>query len=163
MAGSIYGVRETSFLDLVLSVGTKDQEAPVLIRTVFPDLHAITFLTMDRFSSRSMVTVAFEKRLSPAGDEVLAAAKENAGAQYALDRFLLWELDDPKSARPYLEATAAQGNVEAALDLLVIALFGPASADRSATGHLDFDHYSEPALQRSGVIASMQDRAVQAA
>ena len=38
------------------------------------------------------------------------------------------------ASRPYLEATAAQGNVEAALNLLVIALFGSASADRSATG-----------------------------
>jgi hypothetical protein len=136
LAGSIYRVRETSFFDLVLSVGTKvDRETPVLIRTVFSDLHAVTFLTMDRFSCRYMVTVAFDRRHSSAGDEVLAAAKTDAEAQYTVDRFLLWELDDPKrTRRPHLETAAAHGNIEAALDFVVLALFGSASADRSATG-----------------------------
>lgn len=36
---------------------------------------------------------------------------------------LLWDLDDPVGALPYLQAAAAQGSIEAALDLLVLALF----------------------------------------
>jgi hypothetical protein len=57
-------------------------------------------------------------------DEVLAlAARLDVTALYSVGRFLLWNLDDPESARPYLEGAAARGNVEAAVDLLTLALF----------------------------------------
>jgi len=34
-------------------------------------------------------------------------------------------MDDPASARPYLEIAAVHGDVEAAIDLLVLGLFRP--------------------------------------
>ena len=71
----IRGDRGTGFLDLALLVGTKvDRETPVLIRTAFPDLHEITFLTSDHFSTRSTINVAFDRRLKPVGDETLVLA-----------------------------------------------------------------------------------------
>jgi hypothetical protein len=48
----------------------------------------------------------------------------DAGALHAVGRFLLWDLNDPSSARPYLEGAAERGNIDAALDLLVPTLFG---------------------------------------
>lgn len=121
----IRGDCEMGFVDLVLPVGTKiDRETPVLIRNVFPDLHEATFLASDHFSTRPTVTVAFERRLTPVGDDALAlAAKQDAGALYSVGRFLLWDLDDPMSALPYLEAAAAGGSAEATLDLVMLALF----------------------------------------
>ena len=122
------GVRgdcESGFVDLVLPRGTKiDRETPVLIRQVFPDLHQATFLASDHFSTRPVVTIAFDRRLTFLEDEVLAlAAKRDATALYSVARFLLWNLNDPEGARPYLEGAVARGNVEAAIDLLTLALF----------------------------------------
>jgi hypothetical protein len=65
-----------------------------------------------------------QKRLTPIGNGTLAlAAKLDAEALYCVRRFLLWDLDDPASALPYLEAAAARGNLEAAIDMLTLALF----------------------------------------
>jgi hypothetical protein len=125
----IRGDCETGFVDLVLPVGTKiDRESPVLIRQVFSDLHQATFLASDHFSTQPTVTVAFERQLTPVGDDALAlAAEQDAGALYSVGRFLLWDLDDPVSALPYLEAAAAGGSLEAALDVLTLALFRTSS------------------------------------
>jgi len=113
------------FVDLVLPVGaTLDRETPILIRTVSSHLFEITFLSSDQFSTRAAITVAFDRRLAPVGDDVLRLAAQNdPTAQYTLARFLLWELDDVSGARPYLEAAAARGDIEAAIDLLALALF----------------------------------------
>jgi TPR repeat protein len=118
-----YGDR---FVDLALPAGTKiDRESPVLIRTAFSDIHEVTFLISDPRSTRAVETVAFDRRLLPVGDETLvrAAAQKDPSALYAVGRFLLWDLDDPGSALPYLQTAAIRGNVEAAIDLLTIALF----------------------------------------
>jgi hypothetical protein len=125
----IRGDCATGFVDLVLPRGTKiDRETPVLIRHVFPDIHEATFLASDHFTTQPIVTVAFDRRLTFLADEVLAlAAKSDASAVYAVGRFLLWNLNDPESARCYLEAAATQGNFEAAVDLLTLALFRTAS------------------------------------
>lgn len=121
----IRGDCETGFVDLVLPRGTKiDRESPILIRQVFPDLLEATFLASNHSSTQPIVTVAFDMRLTFLEDEVLAlAAKLDAAALYCVGRFLLWNLNDPESARPYLEGAAAQGNFEAAIDLLTLALF----------------------------------------
>jgi hypothetical protein len=123
----IRGDCETGFVDLALPRGTKiDRETPVLIRQVFPDLHEATFLASDHSSTRPTITVAFDKRLTAVGDDILAlAVKLDAAALYCLGRFLLWDLDDPVSALPYLKTATARGSVEAALDLAVLALFRP--------------------------------------
>jgi hypothetical protein len=70
--------------------------------------------------------VAFDTRLAPVGDGILAlAVKLDAAALYSVGRFLLWDLNDPDpaSALLYLEAAAARGNLEVAIDLLTLALF----------------------------------------
>jgi TPR repeat protein len=92
---------------------------------VFSDIHEVTFLISDSRSTRAVETVAFDQRLLPLGDETLvrAASQKDPSALYAVGRFLLWELDDPGSALPYLQMAAIRGNVEAAIDLLTIALF----------------------------------------
>jgi hypothetical protein len=121
----IRGDCESGFVDLVLPRGTKiDRETPILIRQVFPDLHEVTFLSSDHFSTRPVVTIAFDRRLTFLEDEVLAfATKLDAAALYSVGRVLLWNLNDPESARPYLEGAATRGNVEAAMDFLTLALF----------------------------------------
>lgn len=123
----IRGDCDTGFVDLVLPRGTKiDRETPILVRPVLPHLHEATFLASDHSSTSRSLTVAFDRRLMPIGDAVLAlAAQLDAAALYAVGRFLLWDLHDPASARPYLETAAAHGDVEAAIDLLVLALFHP--------------------------------------
>jgi hypothetical protein len=62
------------------------------------------------------------------GEALTRAVKKDPSALYSVGRFLLWELDDPVSATPYLEAAAIRGNVEAAFDLLTLALFRRSSA-----------------------------------
>jgi hypothetical protein len=121
----IRGDCDGRFVDLALSAGTKiDRESPVLIRTSFPDLHEVTFLTSDHFSIRPVDAVAFNRCLLPVGEEVLMrAAKKDPSALYSVGRFFLWDLDDAESATPFLEAAAVRGNVEAAFDLLTLALF----------------------------------------
>jgi len=121
----IRGDCDGRFVDLALLAGTKiDRESPVLIRTAFPDLHEVTFLISDDLSTHPVETVAFDRRLLPVGDEALIrAANKDQSALYSVGRFLLWDLSDPGSAVPYLEAAAAQGHGEAAVDLLTLALF----------------------------------------
>jgi hypothetical protein len=121
----IRGDCDERFVDLALPAGTKiDRESPVLIRTAFPDLYEVTFLSSDPSSTRPVGVVAFDRRLLPVGDDALArAVKKDSSALYSVGRFLLWDLDDPESATPYLEAAAVQGNVEAAFDLITLALF----------------------------------------
>jgi hypothetical protein len=111
----IRGDCETGFVDLVLPVGTKiDRESPILIRQVFPDLHEATFLASNHSSTRPIVTVAFDRRLTFLEDEVLALpAKLDAAALYSVGRFLLWNLSVPKAPAPIskaqrLEATSRQ-------------------------------------------------------
>jgi hypothetical protein len=88
------------------------------------ELHEATFLASDNIATKPVVTIAFDRRLTVLEDEVLAlAAKLDATALYSVARFLLWNLNEPESAVPYLESAAAQGIVEAAIDLLTLALF----------------------------------------
>lgn len=121
----IRGDCETGFVELALPRGAKiDRETPVLIRQIFPGLHEATFLASDHSSTRPTLAVAFDMRLTALDDQVLArAATLDAMPLYLVGSFLLWNQNDPRSARPYLEAAAARGNVEAAIDLLTLALF----------------------------------------
>lgn len=105
--------------------GTKiDRESPALIRTAFQDIHEVTFLASDHFSTRPITTIAFDRRLFPVGDAILSlAAMMDPEALFSVGRFLLWDQDDPSCAMPYLEAAAGRGHVEALLDLLTLTLF----------------------------------------
>jgi hypothetical protein len=54
------------FVNLALPVGTKiDRESPVLIRTAFPDLHEVTFLSSDHSTTRPVDAVAFDDVACP--------------------------------------------------------------------------------------------------
>ncbi|MET4218701.1 hypothetical protein ABIB00_003919 [Bradyrhizobium sp. LB14.3] len=62
-------------------------------------------------------------RHAPIDEQILASASRfDAAALHVVGRFLLWDLDDPSGARPYLQAAFERGNSEAAIDLAVIAL-----------------------------------------
>ena len=102
----IRGDCDGRFIDLALPTGTKmDRESPVLIRMAFPHLHQVTFLSSDHASTHPVDTLAFDRRLLPVGDSTLARAIEKDSlALYSVGRFLLWDLNDPESAIPYLEA-----------------------------------------------------------
>ena len=75
-------------------------------------------------ATRPIVSAAFDRRLSVLDDRVLTLAiKLDAGALYTVGCFLLWDLNDPAGARPYLEGASARGNIGAMIDLLVLTLF----------------------------------------
>jgi hypothetical protein len=122
---SIRGDCGTGFVDLVLPRGTKiDRDTPVLVRPVLPDLHEATFLASDHSATRPIVSAAFDRRLAALDDSVLTLATNmDAAALYAVGRFLFWDLNDPASARPYLEGASERGSNDALMDLLVLALF----------------------------------------
>lgn len=124
---NIRGDSTTKFLDLVLLVGVQiEAESPIFVRTALPDLHQVTFLTSDPLTTRPAITMGFDRRLLPIGDDVLASASNNdPAALYSVGSFLLWQLHDLESARQYLEAAAAQRSAEAMIDLLVLMLFSP--------------------------------------
>jgi hypothetical protein len=121
----IRGDCETGFVDLLLPRMAKlDRDTPILLRPILPHLHEATFLVSDHASTGPVATLAFDRRFAPIDDQILAsAARFDAAALHAVGRFLLWDLDDPSGARPYLEAAIQRGNSEAAIDLAVIALF----------------------------------------
>jgi hypothetical protein len=121
----IRGDCENGFVDLVLPRGTRiDRDTPILLRSVLPHLKEATFLTSDHTSTRPVVTATFDRRLASLDDNVLTlATKLDAGALHVVGYFLLWDLNDPSSALPYLEAAAERGSIDASIDLLVLALF----------------------------------------
>lgn len=120
----IRGDCETCFVDLILPRGTKiDYDTPILLRSILPDLYEATFLASDSSSTRPVVAAAFDRRLAQLDDGVLALATNlDAVALYTVGRFLLWELNDPVSARQYLEASFERGDIDAAFDLMVLEL-----------------------------------------
>ncbi|WGS20146.1 hypothetical protein [Bradyrhizobium sp. ISRA463] len=56
----------------------------------------------------------------------------DASGLQAVGGYLLWKLEDPAGARPYLEAAAAGGSFEAILDLFVVSLFETARPSDAA-------------------------------
>jgi len=121
----IRGDRDGRFVDLALPAGTKiDREGPVLIRTAFIDLHELTFSELGSHFHSSGGCGPFDRRLLPVGDEALArVVKKDPSALCSVGHFLLWDVDDPESAMPYLEAATIHGKVKAAFDLITLALF----------------------------------------
>jgi hypothetical protein len=121
----IRGDCENDFVDLILPRGTRiDRDTPILLRPVLPHLKEATFLTSDHTSTMPVVTAAFDRRLASLDDNVLTlATKLDAGALHVVGHFLLWDLNDPSSALPYLKAAAERGSIDASIDLLVLALF----------------------------------------
>lgn len=131
---SVRGDLDAAFVDLLLPTGSRvDRESPVLLKRLHSHVFRITCLASDPGSTKTVETLAFDRRLVAAGDEAVrrAADGDPAGLQ-AVGSFLLWQLDDPAAARPYLQAAVAGGSLDAAIDLMVIALFEASTAAASS-------------------------------
>lgn len=90
-----------------------------------PDLTSARPRNSDQALTGPVATLAVDRRVAPIDDQNsgLGGPLRCCGAA-CVGRFLLWDLDDPSGARPYLEAAFDRGNSEAAIDLSVIALLG---------------------------------------
>lgn len=122
----ITGDFQDEFLELYLSTGqSADCAGPIFVRKQpdKADIFEITFLQSDPFGTSAQSVIAFRKRIAWIGDEtILKAAHGNGVANNALGQFILWELDDPTNARPYLEKAVAAGVEGAVFDLAVAVL-----------------------------------------
>ena len=119
-----------TFEELYLPNGESlDAHSPVLMRARDgkPGLYDVTFLHSDPLGVHDRKAPGFSARIAPAGEDViLKAADDDPAAAHVLGRYLLWRLDDPVGARPYLETAAASGIVDALFDLAVVALLSGA-------------------------------------
>jgi hypothetical protein len=115
------------FQELYLTSGeTLDAQSPIFVRGQDgkPDIFDVTFLRSDHFGVHHRKAIAFGKRIASLGeDTILKAADDDAAANWAIGRYLLWKLDDPAAGRPYLEQAAAGGIADALFDLAIVALF----------------------------------------
>lgn len=130
----ITGDFHDEFLELYLPENEAvDAGSPVLVREQAgkPDLFEITFLRSDRFSTESRKAVAYRMRIGRIGDDaIVKAAQNDPTASNEVGQFILWRLDDPVGARPYLERAVAGGIGDAIIDLAIIELFRPGTRSR---------------------------------
>jgi hypothetical protein len=123
----ITGDLNDEFQELYLTIGEAlDAHSPIFVRAQEgkPDIFDVTFLRSDHFGVHHRKAIAFRKRIASLGeDTILEAASDDATANYAVGHYILWELDDPSGARPYLERAAAGGILDALFDLAIIELF----------------------------------------
>jgi len=103
-----------------------DRDSPVFIRRRFGTSHIfeVSFLCSDPFETHHITTIAFSTKLRGLSDDTIRKANNGDPAACNTLGQLLLELDDPRAARPYLKRALDGGCIEAAFDLLVIALFG---------------------------------------
>ena len=122
----VTGDFDDTFLDLLIARAEKiDVNGPVFVREFAekPYVFEMTFLRSTRFSTQERRALAFDPRIVPIGEDVIAQAAIGDGiASYALGAFILWRLYDAKGARPYLENAGGAGVVDALIDLAVLEL-----------------------------------------
>jgi hypothetical protein len=115
-----------SFQELLIPVGEKiDAGSPVLLRPLAskPYVFEMTFLHSTSLRVQERKSFAFDPKLTPVGvDIITAAASGDSAANYTIGAFILWRLDLPSNARPYLESAAAVGVADALIDLGVVEL-----------------------------------------
>lgn len=100
-----------------------DINGPVLMRVARPYLFEITFLHSTPRGVQERRTFAFNPKIASVGEDVIAqAALGDPAASYQVGAFVLWKLDDPERARPYLEIAGEVGLFDALVDLAVLAL-----------------------------------------
>jgi hypothetical protein len=123
----ISGDVDDKFRELLLPVGENvDAGAPVLVRpdASHPSIFELTYLHSTAFGVQERKTIGFDPRIAALGEDIIArAARGEAVASDVIGRFLLWHLEDPTGARPYLERAARGGSFEALVDLAIIELF----------------------------------------
>jgi len=114
-------------LELYLLKGEMvDRTSPIFVRPQAEkqDLFDVTFLHSNQLDIRPRATVAFRMRIAPLDEEMIRGASlDDPTANYVVGQFILWELDDPIGARPYLESAFAGGIFDAIFDLAIVALF----------------------------------------
>jgi hypothetical protein len=112
------------FLELRVARAEKiDINGPLLMRAVRPYLFEMTFLHSTPRGVQEAGTFAFDPKIASVGEDVIAeAAQCDPAASYAVGAFILWELDDPVNARPYLEIAGEAGMLDALIDLAVLEL-----------------------------------------
>lgn len=124
---SITGDLEDSFRDLMLSASEQaDAGSPVFLRprSGMPGLFDVAFLRSDHFQTEHRQALAFERKIAPVGEDTIAkAVAHDPAANYAIGHFLLWDLDDPGAAVPYLGRAGTAGIFDALIDLAVLRLF----------------------------------------
>jgi hypothetical protein len=127
--GLVTGNFRNKFLQLHVAHNKAiDPDGPVFLRekTKTPGIIEITFLSSNPLSTHPKKTFAYCNRLTPLPFRtILGAARGDPVASYEVGRFLLWELDDPVSARPYLQRTVGGGVTDALLDIAIVELFRP--------------------------------------
>jgi hypothetical protein len=123
----ITGRFQDEFLELhFLESEAFDPDSPVLLREQVgkPDFFEMTLLRSNPADVEPKKSIAFRARLAHAGDETLRkAALDEPGAIGQIGEYILWELDDPTGARPYLERAVAGGVIDAAFDLIIAKVF----------------------------------------
>lgn len=122
----ITGDCEDEFLELHLPEGQRvDGDSPVFIRRQSgnPYIFEVSFLYSDHFETRHATTIAFLTKLASLSDETIR--KANFGDPDACNAVgqLLLELDDPVTARAYLERALDGGYVDTWLPYLSFARF----------------------------------------
>jgi hypothetical protein len=126
----ITGDSHDEFLELYLAEDEAvDSDSPILVREQAgrPDLFEITFLRSSRIDTHARKAIAFRMRIARVGgDTILKAACNDPAANYAVGQFVLWQLDDPIGARPYLRRAVAGGIVDALIDLAIVELIAAA-------------------------------------
>lgn len=109
--------------------GGSVDKGPVYIRPLAETLgiYGITFLRSDRKHGTSDVTTfAVDSRLRPLARHIIEKALTGDGEALAeIGRFILYELEDPEWALPYLERALKGGLKDVLFDLAVIAAFNP--------------------------------------
>jgi hypothetical protein len=84
----------------------------------------MTFLRSRGTDVQGHRALGFPARLAHAGDDMLLkAADDDPVANKELGEYILWEMDDPIAARPYLERAVEQGALDAAVDLAIATIF----------------------------------------
>jgi hypothetical protein len=115
------------FIELeLLTDHTFDRDGPILVRdrADAPWLTEVAVLESDHFAIRERILPAIDARFGPIGRQLaLAAQKGDRAALRMLGEYLLYQIGDFTTARIYLEAAYARGDVEVLYDLAIIALF----------------------------------------
>lgn len=110
-------------LELYLPVGEHvDCDGPIFARETEcgGDIFEIFFLQSDHLGTCERKSVAFRERIKWLGDAtILGAASNDPAASNAVGQFILWELDDPTTARSYLERAVAAGMLDGIFDLAI--------------------------------------------
>jgi hypothetical protein len=126
----VRGDVEGDRVEVAVIGGKEVDHGPVFLRPFAgaPGIYEITYLRSDKLTTRERTALAADAAIAKAGRELVRrAAASDPEALAELGRFILYELEQPERARPYLKRALTLGVLDALevlADLAVIALFG---------------------------------------